>query len=162
VRLAFVLGWLDGEGRWTEDPDTVAARLTAAAACKAAGRSDTERLRDTLAQLAQPVRARLAVARERRWATTSCDGPARVVASRLQIAVREAARRRDASRLETLERALGFVAGGHTAGETMLLERLAVADDATFGQALARLPPPSPRWGTIEARLSSVLLFGEE
>lgn len=44
MRLAYGLGWNSRDGAWSEDPDTVADRLTAAAAsgtaavCRAAGR----------------------------------------------------------------------------------------------------------------------------
>jgi hypothetical protein len=160
VRLAFALGWLDPDGRWSENEDTIAERLTAAAGCTAGGPPDPDRLREGLVQLAEPTRARLAAARERRWAQAEADRPARVVAASLQQAIRVAARRRDGAALEALERALGFVAGGHTAGEAILIERLAAAGGAELVRAAARLPPPSPRWGPVEARLSGVVLFG--
>ena len=159
VRLAFTIGWLDEGGRWNEDEETVAARLPTAAGCEATSPPDPERLRAALVRLAEPVRSRLTAARERRWAATECDGPARAVALGLQEAIRAAARRRDVAGLDVLERALGFVAGGHTAGEVMLLGRIAAAGDPGPARAAARLPAPTPRWGPVEARLSSVLLF---
>jgi hypothetical protein len=159
VRLAFALGWLDPGGRWSENQKTIAERLTAAAGCVAGGAPDPDRLHEALVRLSEPIRTRLAAARERRWALAEADRPARVVAAGLQQAIREAARRRDASALEALERALGFVAGGHTAGEAILLERLAATGAAELARTAARLPPPSPRWGPVEARLSGMLLF---
>jgi hypothetical protein len=154
VRLAFALGWLDPGGRWSENQKTIAERLTAAAGCVAGGAPDPDRLHEALVRLSEPIRTRLAAARERRWALAEADRPARVVAAGLQQAIREAARRRDASALEALERALGFVAGGHTAGEAILLERLAATGAAELARTAARLPLPSPRWGPVEARLS--------
>ena len=74
-------------------------------------------------------------------------------------AIGTAARRREARTLETLERALAFVAGGHTAGEAMLVERLADAEDAGFLRLAGRLPAPTTRWGPVEVRLVGVLLF---
>ena len=79
---------------------------------------------------------------------------------RIQAEIRAAARRRDAVAFEVLERALAFVGEGHTAGEAMLLERLAGLGDAEFGRGLRGLPVPSPRWTVIEARLDGLLLFG--
>ena len=158
IRLAFALGWLDQDGRWCEDEDVLAARLAAAAACGSAVRTEPERLRQVLALLADPIRVRLAAARERRWCG-GCEGAARTVAGRLQQAIRAAARRRDPAALAALDRALGFAAGGHTAGEHMLLEGLATACPSELGKLAGRLPPPSPRWEPVEARLQGVLLF---
>jgi hypothetical protein len=159
VRLAFCLGWMDRDGCWSEREDTIAERLTSAAGCAAACPPDPDRLHEALARLTEPIRARLAAARERRWALAEADRPARAVAGALQQAIRSAARRRDAAALEGLERALGFVAGGHTAGEAILLERLSAAGGAELGRVAARLPAPTPRWGPVEARLAGVLLF---
>ncbi|HEX6104425.1 MAG TPA: C-terminal helicase domain-containing protein, partial [Gemmatimonadales bacterium] len=159
VRLGFAIGWLDQDGRWSEDEETVAARLTAAAAIEAESPADPARLASALTALAPRVRARLRVLAERRWSAGDCDGAARAVAAGLQRLIREAARRRDAPALHLLERALGFVAGGHTAGEGMLLERLVEVEGTELARAAARLPPPTPRWGPVEARLAGVLLF---
>ncbi|HEU5039515.1 MAG TPA: DEAD/DEAH box helicase [Gemmatimonadales bacterium] len=159
TRLAFVLGWLDDEGGWSEDEAIVAERLAAATRCDAVTRADPDGLRRALARLAEPVRARVAAARERRWATGGCEGAARIVAGQLQQAVRAAARRRDAAALLTLERAIGFVAGGHTAGEAMLMEQMAGESGAEIGRLAGRLPAPSARWGPVEARLAGILLF---
>jgi hypothetical protein len=158
ARVAFVVGWLDPAGRWTEDEEVMAARLTAAAQSPD-GTAEPGAMQAALEQLATPIRERLAAMRERRWARTECHAAARAVAARLQGAVREAARRRDLAALDPLDRALAFVAGGHTAGETLLLERLAQAGDAELLRAASRFPAPTPSWGTVEARLSSVVLF---
>ena len=159
VRLAFTIGWMDPQGRWSEHEETIAQRLTAAAGCHAQCPPDQRRLHAALVQLAEPIRSRLAAAGECRWAMAGPELPGRAVAAVLQQAIRDAARRRDAAALEALDRALGFVAGGHTAGETMLLSRLAAASGAELVRWAARLPAPSPRWGAVEARLSGVLLF---
>ena len=160
LRLGFVLGWLDEQGRWSEDEETVAARLTQAASDAAETAPDVPRLHRTLPDLAAPVRARLESARERRWSTGECQSPARIVIGRLQQIIRDAARRRDARALETLGRALAFVAGGHTAGEALLVQRLAEASTAELARAAERLPVPSGRFGPVEARLVGILLFG--
>jgi hypothetical protein len=79
---------------------------------------------------------------------------------RVQREIRAAARRRDAAALEELERALAFLSGGHTAGEAMLVERLAGIGETELRQALRRLPAPSAQWPSIEARVGGLLLFG--
>ena len=156
--MAFVLLWMDREGRTTECEDTVAARLSAAVAAEA-GQADDCRLASALAHLTEPIRTRLAAMRARRWAEPTSDAPARAVAAQLQEAIRAAARRRDAMALGRLERALGFVAGGHTAGETMLLERMAELGPAELARAAVTWPAPTPTWGAVEARLEGVVLF---
>jgi hypothetical protein len=161
TRLAYALIWIDAEGHWTEEEETVAARLSAAAGAAAAA-PHAARLGSALALLAGPVRARLATARERRWAGAGATAPARVVAGGLQEAVRAAARRRDTHELERLERALAFVGGGHTAGEAMLLERLAQRSAVEIARGCGKLPAPTPRWGPVEARFEGLLLFVPE
>jgi superfamily II DNA or RNA helicase len=159
VRLAFTIGWLDPDGRWSEHEETIAHRLTAAAGCLTVCRPDPRRLHEALVQLAGPIRSRVTAAREGRWAMAGAEPAGRTLAGRLQQAIRDAARRRDAPALEALEHGLGFVAGGHTAGEAMLLSELAALGGADLLRRAARLPAPSPRWGPVEVRLSGVLLF---
>ncbi len=160
-RLAFTLLWIRPDGTWTEDEETVAARLSSATA-GAEGTRDADLLRTALKQLAEPARQRLVSARERRWAEAEPGAPARVIAARLHDAIRDAARRRDPTELHRLERALGFVAGGHTAGEAMLLERLAVQSAAEIVRASVSWPAPTPRWGPLEARLEGLVMFVPE
>jgi hypothetical protein len=73
--------------------------------------------------------------------------------------VAEAARARDQITLGRLERAMGFVGGGHTAGEAMLVERMAQATRRELTEWLARVPVPTPRWDTLEVRLTGLVLF---
>ena len=63
--------------------------------------------------------------------------------------------------MQRLERALAFTGGGHTAGEAMLVERLAHLSDHDLARSIARLPPPSPQPEGLEVRLSGLVLFGE-
>jgi hypothetical protein len=161
IRLAGSVVWISADGTWTEDETTIAARLASALDSRATGRPAAARLSWALTLLAAPIRARLATCQGARWLTSLLAPPARAAALRIQIEIRAAARRRDAAALEVLERALAFVAGGHSAGEAMLLERLAALGDAEFCRGLRGLPDPSPRWSTIEARLGGLLLFGQ-
>jgi hypothetical protein len=73
--------------------------------------------------------------------------------------LREAARRRDFEALAGMERALGFVGRGHTAGELLELQRLAGLPDGRFEREVSRLPATGDRWTPIEPRLVGVLLF---
>lgn len=161
VRLSSTLIWVEPGGEWTEEEAVVTARLAAAASALPA-EPDPPRLQEALAVLARPIRSRLVLARGSRWAAPSGERGAHEVSLRLHQAIREAARRRDLAALAGLERALGFVARGHTAGESLELERLAALPDGPFGREVLRLRGAGPRWDTIEPRLVGVLLFAPE
>lgn len=159
--LAAVVGWQDPEGEWTEDAHIVGERLLEAARAEAPGPTDIEQVQAALDGLASPIRARLTLATGRRWASAEPTGSTRRVAERLGRAVAEAARRRDRRELERLERGMGFVAGGHTAGEAMLMDRMADASERDLLAWVGRMPAPAPRGDPIEARLTGIILFEE-
>ena len=52
-----------------------------------------------------------------------------------------------------------FVAGGHTAGESMLLDRMAEASTADLLAWLDRVPAPQWRSDPIEVRLNGLIVF---
>jgi hypothetical protein len=158
-RIASVVGWLAPGGTWTEEESVVAERLRAAAACDDRSPPAPAVIRRALDGLVAPVRARLALAAARRWTAVEPDTAARRLAPRLGELVRSAARRRDGGELARLERALAFVAGGHTAGEAMLLRRLADADSSALAAKLASMPAPASRWDAIDVRLSGLVVF---
>jgi hypothetical protein len=157
-RVSATLIWMDPDGQWTEDEATVVARLADAVAAPA-GAHEPTRLSAALAGLAAPIRARLLVARGSRWCPPAGSAAAHRLSVRLHQAVREAARRRDLESLAGLERALAFVGRGHTAGESLELERLAALADGDLRREAARLPTGGTRWQAIEPRLGGVLLF---
>jgi superfamily II DNA or RNA helicase len=158
-RLSATLVWVDRDGAWTEEESIVAARLAVAAASPPLGAGEPERLKAALELLAAPIRSRLAAARGSRWAPPAADPIAHQLSLRLHRAVRDAARRRDLDALAGLERALGFVGRGHTAGESLELERLARLPDRRLEREASRLPAAPGRWSAIEPRLGGVLLF---
>jgi superfamily II DNA or RNA helicase len=158
-RLSATLVWVGQDGAWTEEESVVAARLAAAAESSPTAARESPRLTAALELLGTPIRSRLAAARGSRWSPPAADPVAHQLSSRLHRAVREAARRRDLEALAGLERALAFVGRGHTAGETLELERLAGLPDGRFEREATRLPVASGRWSTIEPRLVGVLLF---
>jgi hypothetical protein len=151
--------WLEPDGRWTEDPETITELLVAAASEQLWVVSD-DYLKAWLKRLAAPIRERLALAHGRRWIKPDPSPAARRLAIRLQGMVRDAARRHNAKRLEQLEAALAFVAGGHTAGEEALVETLATGTDREISAALGRLPASTIRCDGIEVRLTGLIVFG--
>jgi len=157
-RLASALLWIEPGGDWTEEEQIVAARLADAAASRSAP-PDPARLREALPLIAGPVHSRLALARGSRWAAPAADPVSHQVSLRLHQGIREAARRRDLEALAGLERALAFVGRGHTAGESMELERLAGMPDGELSRKVLLLPASGRRCDAIEARLGGVLLF---
>jgi helicase-like protein len=160
-RIASVVGWLGPDGSWSEDESVVAERLRAAAACDNRAPPTAAVIRQALDRLVGPVRARLALAAARRWTAAEPDAAARRLALRLGELVRTAARRRDGRELARLERALVFVAGGHTAGEAMLVRRLADADAPALAACLAVIPATSARWDAIDVRLTGLVVFDD-
>jgi superfamily II DNA or RNA helicase len=157
-RLASTLAWIEPGGAWTEEERIVRARLDTAARSGFAEPAPN-RLREALPLIGAAIRSRLGLARGSRWTLPASDPVAHRVSLRLHQCVREAARRRDLAALGSLERALGFVGRGHTAGESLLLERLADMPEREFNRKALRLPAPGHRWEAIEARLGGVLLF---
>jgi superfamily II DNA or RNA helicase len=160
ICLSATVLWLEPNGRWTETPEAVTGRLRTAAAEPGIWLANDDDLRQWLAHLAVPIRERLALTRGRRWIEPDPSAAARHLASRLQGMVRDAARRHNRSRLEQLERALGFVAGGHTAGEAALVETLATGTDREISAALGRLPTRTIGCDGIEVRLTGLIIFG--
>jgi hypothetical protein len=152
--------WIDPNGKWTEAPERIAGRLEVAAAQKETLAVERDRITHWLSLLASPIRERLALTRSHRWITPDPAPAACELAARLQHLIREAARRHQAPRLAQLERALAFVAGGHTAGEAMLVARLAKASGPEVSGALGKLPKVHPTCGGIEVRLNGMIVFG--
>jgi hypothetical protein len=158
-RLSASLVWVDQDGAWTEEESVVAARLATAIASPPAGATGSALIGTAVEQLAMPIRSRLAMARGSRWSPPAADPVARQLSLRLHRAVRQAARRRDVEALAGLERVLGFVGRGHTAGESIELERLAALPDGRLEREVSRLPAAPARWSVIEPRLGGLLLF---
>lgn len=150
--------WLDRDGSATDDCDAVATRLHA---CLSAPSAPLEpaALGAALDQLAPVVRERLRTLAQARWRGSAPTAPARHLVARLQAMIRPAVRRRDATELALLERALQFAAGGHTAGEAALVEWLARAPLDELRARLRELPPPTPRADEVAVRLSGLVLF---
>ena len=158
TRLSAVVGWLDPNGAWTEEPGVITDRLRAAVRGKGRSLEQLE-LRRYLDLLTPLVRQRLALTRGGRWLSADPSPAGRAIAARLSALIRHAARLRQELRLSELERGLRFVAGGHTAGEELLLDRLVETADRQLVTAL-RGTVPHPEWSGIEARLTGLIVFG--
>jgi Helicase conserved C-terminal domain len=158
--LAATVLWLAPDDSWSEQPEAIATHLAVAARQHQILPVDTDQMKSWLALLAVPLRERMALIRSRRWVTPDPSPTARRLAGRLQSLIRDAARRHQATALARLERAFAFVAGGHTAGEAMLVDRLAQGSSAELIAALSKLPTVSATYDGIEVRLNGLILFG--
>jgi len=105
------------------------------------------------------IRNRIASTRGRRWLTPDPGYSARAVAEQLRLLIRDAAKLRQDTRLLELEAALAFVAGGHTAGEERLLDKLVGVPARDLLQALSSVVPQPP-WTGVEVRLTGLIIFG--
>jgi superfamily II DNA or RNA helicase len=159
-RLGAAVGWLGADGAWSEDAEVVGERLQAAWASESRPLTPIA-LRTALDGLTNTIRARLSLAGGRRWMAAEPSPSARYVAERLSHEVAEAARRRDRQRLERLERATRFVAGGRSAGEEMVLDRMAEASTRDLLAWLDRVPAPEARSHPIEVRLTGIVVFDD-
>jgi superfamily II DNA or RNA helicase len=157
--LSATVGWLDVNGIWSETPDVVVERLMVAAAQGRQQKVDTEQLRKYVELLTPVIRGRLGRTLACRWLSPEPSSAARAVSKRLGGLIHKAARLRQERRLLKLERVLAFVTGGHTAGEEMLIERLAEAPDRDMLAALGRAAPQTT-WDGLEARLTGLIVFG--
>jgi hypothetical protein len=157
--LGGAVGWLSSDGEWSEEADVVGERVLAAACTAESHPVDPAALRTALDALTIPIRARLSLAAGRRWLAAEPNGSARRIAERLSQGVAEAARARDQRTLTRLERALRFIAGGHTAGEDLLLERMMEASTADLLAWLDRMPASVSRSDPIEVGLTGLVVF---
>ena len=150
--------WLDDGGAVRTEAAWIAARL--AEASRAAARPlSREALDAALDRLTRPVANLLRRAHEASWQP---GGPAPAVHAlirRLGIASGMAARRRDRRALAELERALGILSGGLTAGEARMAAGLTRAGDAEIVAAFARVPSSARLPEPIAPRLFGLILF---
>jgi helicase-like protein len=158
--LSATVLWMDPDGTWTEAPEVIAERLESALQERRVLSSDSGQLRDWLSLLAPPIRQRLLLSQSRRWMMPDPTPAARRLLAHLQSLIREAARNHQARRLAELERALAFVAGGHTAGEEALIERLAEMSDRELWARVRTLPEARAGANGIEVRLTGLIVFG--
>lgn len=158
-QVAATVGWLDEHGEWSEDPAMVTPRMLEAGQHRRLAVPSPCSIHQVLDHLAAVIRRRLALAAGSRWSTAEPAPAARRLVERLGQEIALAARHRDKRRLERLERALAFASGGHTAGEAMLVQRMADADGRRLAAWVERAPEATPRWDLLEVRLTGVIVF---
>jgi hypothetical protein len=157
-RLSASVIWMEDHTWWTDSPDVVTERLRTAATSQAATITE-EQTRQGLALLAEPIKQRLAITRGNQWVCPETAPAARRLGARLNRLIVQAARARRSERLMRLQRALEFVAGGHTAGESHIVERLAALDrDHEVESILSRMPSRRV-WDEIDVRLTGLIIF---
>jgi helicase-like protein len=158
--LAASVIWMDRDGSWTHEPELIEARLDLAAKHSEREPVDPNLLQQQLARLTRPIQERVAAVRSRRWLLPESNPEVSRALSVLQKLVGRAARRHDHGALAELERAIAFLAGGHTAGEVLLTEMLAQADQTAIRTLLKELPSASPEVEQIEIKLTGLIFFG--
>jgi len=157
---ANVVAWHGASG--TPDADT--SRLTDALAAAESSRPlpvGTAELARALQTLHIHARSVLRDAHAAAWLRAEPAPGARLLARRLGIAGRDAARRRSARDIDVIDRALRFLSRGHTAGEQRLILELASLPDAELRVRIARLPPVRQA-GPLSIRLDGIILFRSE
>lgn len=158
-RIVSALYWREAEGAWSDDPSAVEPRLSEALHATGLEAPSTAEVYHAISSLAPVVRGLLCLAS----APDHTGAPPRLAPRRLGKRIRglaiAAARRRDAGALAVLGPALQFCAGGHTAGEALLIETLLEMRDAELLAALATLPRPSCRRGPHVPHLTGLILF---
>jgi hypothetical protein len=160
-RLSATIGWLHRDGSWSEAPETVTAGLIRASESQEIGRLERGDLEGWLPLLTRIIRERVAVTQGRRWLAPNPALSARCLAARVQKFIQDAARQHQPARLRQLEHAMGFLARGHTAGETARVQKLAAADDRQLIAELDRLPHTTRCLAEgIEVRLTGMVVFG--
>lgn len=152
--------WFGAGREPTPDPCLMADAL-AAAATGAGIPADREVLAGAMASLRRHARSMLRDAHAAPWLRPGSVPAARLLARRLGAAGRDAARRRSAREIETVDRALRFLARGHTAGEQRLIAELAELPAAELQRRIQRLPA-SPARGALTVRLDGLILFRSE
>ncbi len=156
--LASVLGCILENGAWTENPDTVEQWLELAAESSLSDGKGAHDMDGVLLQLAEVVRRRLESARQQQWLRGTLGvSTARLIGSLNQMATR-AARARDMLELSRIERAMAFLARGHTAGEEQILGTLAGVSERELLDGMEHFPICEAA-AMLSPRLTGLILF---
>ncbi len=159
VRVVSTVLWRGDGLDWCDDPAMVEARLLEAARALGGPPPSAATVREVLAALSPVARSLLRDASAHRFAGARPSAAALRVGRRMRALATRAARHRDAALLDLLERALGFCMGGHTAGESMLIESLGALDDESLIARLPTLPAPSARPAPLLLRVTGLISF---
>lgn len=152
--------WGSADGAWTDDPAMIMEALEQAMTAEPLPLG-TATLRAAIGRLEAEVKRRVRLTRDAHWTAPTARPEVRRLLAQLRRLARRTARERDRARLDLLDRAMRFVAGGHTTGEMMRIAELAALPDQGVLAALSRLPSPRPVPGAPRVRLTGLIVFGE-
>jgi hypothetical protein len=159
TRRATSVGWLGPTGDWTEQPESVEPRIIEACESRLARAATAQEIEQAVIGLTPILNQRLRACQGSRWMVTAHAPHAAQLLPRLQGLVAKAVRKRDRQRIADLERAIEFVGGGHSAGESDLLATLVAATDASLIRLLGRLPAGTPGWASVTPRVTGIVVF---
>jgi hypothetical protein len=154
-----LVGWLPKGGVWCESPEVVTERLFTGLRAPADSSPSPSEVAGALGKVRPWVRARMSELLGPRWGPGPLSPASRQVMGRLRRLGAAAARRRETSALDLIDRALRFVAGGHTAGEEALIGDLLAGDDRVLLRTLPTLPRPTPLLCPQPPTLTGLILF---
>jgi superfamily II DNA or RNA helicase len=159
-RLSSTVVWVNADGSWTESATIVAEKLSQAFCAEQilpVTASDQDRWLPCLAKL---IRERMALTQGRGWLAPEPPAAARRLATTLQELIGKAARLRRLDRLAQLDRAMELVSRGRTAGEELMVERLAELSPQELTRTISSLPPRRASPAGLEVRLTGLIVFG--
>lgn len=149
----------DARGAWCVDPATIETRLEEASRAEPGPPPPPELVRTAVESITPSIRSLLRDAGLARITGVPQRAAAIRLTRRLHTLAAEAARERNTASLKALDQALRFCTGGHTAGETLLIEQLAALDSAQLLGALASVPDRPHRLPPHRPRLTGLILF---
>lgn len=150
----FLEAWQPATG-WSSAP-AMLSRLIALAECSRPAASDTDALDHALSMMTARLRTHFQRALGE---TPALDQLKEGLIARVREVAVEAVRQRNDAGLARADRALRFIRGGHTAGESLWLRDLLRTNDAAFRSALARMPQVTPPILPGTPRLVALLMF---
>jgi hypothetical protein len=153
---AFPLARL-GNGPWSADHRLVDALLDRGARGVVLD-AEPAVIARTLAGAQRAVRTALLGASGALWRIRPAQGHVRLALRRVQACAQDAIRRRDRSALGMADRAIAFLRRGHTAGERLLIRKMADADDTAFERQLAEMPRSDAAPPPLRARIAGVIV----
>jgi len=152
--------WLrDAGGRWRADPGSIEAALAAALASPALPEPTPAERARALRQASTLIARRLREVAGAVWGLRAPSPLARAAIARIRTLAARCVRRRDTAGLARADAALAFLRRGHTVGEGMLVERLALCAEDELPGALGMLPPAPPIPRPVRATLLGMILF---
>ncbi len=151
--------WLGDDGQEWDDPQRALALLALARLSDDTCGVDPPDLDALRRRLAPLVRGRLQAGLTSQWQAAALPGAPRRLGRQLRRLARDAADRRDQVLMELTEAAIGWLGGGHTAGESALVTRLAGLSVPQLRHELRHLRlAPRPRPVGVP-RLTGVVRF---